>query len=210
VVSDAPARAVALEPPTGWQFVLERPRQRAVVTEVGAALRSWRADGRERLDAFPVGSPGEGCGKVLAPRADADHGLVAWVNWRPLRRGSDRLTLGYVLHPQPGYPYTVSLEVDYALAPEGLAAELRATNLGAEPAPFAAGFRPCVRASEWECTGVSVVAGEVALWADAGFAEVRAEAARGGVALTPVSADALLAPGETLCGRWGLTARGLC
>jgi hypothetical protein len=207
MVSPAPARAVALEPPTGWQFVLERPRQRAVVTEVGAALRSWRADGSERLDTFPLGSPGEGCGKVLAPHADAGHGLVAWVNWRPLRRASDRLTLGYVLHPQPGYPFTVSLEVDYALAPEGLVVGLRATNLGAEPAPFAAGFRPCVRGAPWE-RGVG--AGEVALWTDPGFAEVQVEPAAGGVALTPVTGDVMLAPGETLCGRWGLTARGLC
>jgi aldose 1-epimerase len=210
MVSDAPARAVALEPPTGWQFVLERPRQRTVVTEVGAALRSWCVDGRERLDTFPVGSPGEGCGKVLAPHADTDHGLVAWVNWRPLRRGSDRLTLGYVLHPQPGYPFTVSLEVEYALAPEGLVAGLRATNLGAEPAPFAAGFRPCVRAERWERRGAGVVAGDLALWTDAGLPEVRAEPASGGVVLTPLTADAALAPGETLCGRWGLTARGLC
>jgi hypothetical protein len=78
---------------------------------------------------------------------------------------------------------------------------LRATNLGTEPAPFAAGFRPCVRASRWEHAGAGVVAGEVALWTDAGFPGVRAEAAGGGVALTPVTADALLAPEETLAGR---------
>src|SRR4051794_15518634 len=107
-----------LEPPTGWQFVLERPGQRAVITEVGAALRSWRAAGAERLDGFPVGSPGDGqCGKVRAP--DAHDGLLLWVNWRPVRRGADRVALAYVLHPQPGYPHTVGVEVEYALAPEG-------------------------------------------------------------------------------------------
>jgi hypothetical protein len=58
----------AVEPPTGWQYVLERPGQRAVVTEVGAALRSWRVGGRELLDGFDVGSPGDSFrGKLLAP-----------------------------------------------------------------------------------------------------------------------------------------------
>src|SRR5436309_2604139 len=97
---DAAAGAVALEPPTGWQFVLERPGQRAVVTEVGAALRSWR-DG--------------------------------------------------------------------------------------------------------------VVAVEVALLTDACFPQVQVEPAAPGLTLTPLTAErpVLLAPGDTLAGRWGLTARGL-
>jgi aldose 1-epimerase len=42
-------------------------------------------------------------------RATAPHGLVLWVNWRPLRRTPESVTLGYVLHPQPGYPYTLAL-----------------------------------------------------------------------------------------------------
>src|SRR4051812_19289697 len=193
MVSDAPAGAVALEPPTGWQFVLERPGQRAVVTEVGAALRSWRAGGRERLAAFPVGSPGEGCrGKVVAPWTGGD-GLVSWVNWRPVRRCADRLTLGYVLHPQPGYPHTVAVEVEYALSAEGLCVRLSAANLGAEPAPFAAAFRPCVR-----------VAGEVELWTDPGFPRRDAEPADGGMTLMPATNEVVLAPGEDVGGRWGL------
>src|SRR4051812_33340046 len=197
-----------LEPPTGWQFVLERPGQRAVVTEVGAALRSWRAAGAgrpgglpgrpprggpggqgaalrswraagaERLDGFPVGSPGDGqCGKVLAP--DAHDGLLLWVNWRPVRRGADRVALAYVLHPQPGYPHTVGVEVEYALAPEGIDVALRARNLGDEPAPFEAGFHPCVLAGacgEPERDGdggARLRAGDVALWADPAFARLR-------------------------------------
>jgi len=31
-----------VEPPTGWRYVLEPPGQRAVATEVGAALLSWQ------------------------------------------------------------------------------------------------------------------------------------------------------------------------
>jgi aldose 1-epimerase len=156
------------EPPTGSQFVLERAGQRAVVAEVGATLRSWRVDGRQLLDTFPTHEAGEGYrGKVLAPwpnrirdgryafagtehraaisepeRGSALHGLVAWVNWRVLRRAIDQLALGYVLHPQPGYPFTLGLEVEYRLTADGLVVTLRATNLGATIAPFGAGFHP--------------------------------------------------------------------
>lgn len=160
----------ALEPPTGWQFVLEGDGQRAVVTEVGAGLRSWRIGEHELLDSFGVGSAGEDYrGKVLMPwpnrirdgryafgggehrtpltepeRGAALHGLALWVNWRPIRRTPDRVALAYLLHPQPGYPFTLSLEVEYALAAGGLAITLRAVNRGAEPAPFGTGVHPYV------------------------------------------------------------------
>src|SRR3954447_23295925 len=160
-----------LEPPTGWQFVLERPGQRAVVTEVGAALRSWRVRGQARLDGFDVASAGEGC-RVRAPWPARD-ALLAWVNWRPVRRTCDRLALGYVLHPQPGYEHTVGVEVESALAPDGLEVELRATNLGDEPAPFAAGFHPCVLAG----------AGDVSLWTDGVFRDREAKPCGPGVTL---------------------------
>jgi aldose 1-epimerase len=156
------------EPPTGSQFVLQRPGQRAVVSEVGATLRSWRVDERQQLDTFRVHEFDEGYrGKVLAPwpnrirdaryvfagkeyrtavsepeRGSALHGLVLWVNWRPVRHAVDQVALGHVLHSQPGYPFTLRLEVEYRLTREGLAVTLRATNVGAAMAPFGAGFRP--------------------------------------------------------------------
>ena len=156
------------EPPTGAQFVLQRAGQRAVVTEVGATLRSWRVDERQQLDTFQVHELDHGFrGKVLAPwpnrirdaryvfagaeystavtepeRRSALHGLVLWVNWRPLRRAADQVTLGYVLHPQPGYPFTLGLEVEYRLESDGLTITLRATNVGVGTAPFGAGFHP--------------------------------------------------------------------
>jgi aldose 1-epimerase len=156
------------EPPTGAQYVLERPGQRAVVAEVGATLRSWRVDERQQLDTFALRHFDDAFrGKVLAPwpnrirdarylfagaehrtavsepeRGSALHGLVLWVNWRPVRRAVDQVALGYVLHPQPGYPFTLGLEVEYRLTPDGLAVTLRATNVGAATAPFGAGFHP--------------------------------------------------------------------
>ena len=135
VIVRAGRRAV---PSTGSQFLLEREGQRAVVTEVGATLRSWRVDEREQLDTFEIDELGDGFrGKVLLPwpnrirdaryvfagaehrvaisepeRGNALHGLVLWANWHPLRHSSDDVALGYMLHPQPGYPFTLELEVD--------------------------------------------------------------------------------------------------
>jgi aldose 1-epimerase len=160
--------AGARVPPTGSQFLLESERGRAVVTEVGATLRSWRVDGRELLDTFPIDEIGDDFrGKVLAPwpnrirdaryvfrgtehrtaisepeRGGALHGLVLWDGWHPLRHSSDEVALGDMLHPRPGYPFTLELEVGYRLASEGLEGTLRATNRGAAVAPFGAGFHP--------------------------------------------------------------------
>lgn len=162
------------EPPTGSQFVLQRAAQRAVVTEVGATLRSWRVNERQQLDTFQVHELDDGFrGKVLAPwpnrirdaryafagaeyrlavtepeRGNALHGLVLWVNWRPLRRAVDQVALGYVLHPQPGYPFTLELEVEYRLTADGLTGTLRATNVGAAIAPFGAGIHPYLMLDE--------------------------------------------------------------
>jgi aldose 1-epimerase len=177
------------EPPTGVQYRLGRDGQRAVVTEVGAALRSWRVGGRELLDTFALAEAGDGYrGKVLAPwpnrlregrytfdgvehrtpvtepeTASALHGLVLWVNWRPTRRETDRVRMSYVLHPQPGYPFTLGLEVEYALVADGLAVTLRATNLGTGRAPFGAGFHPYLTLGE------PIDGCELELPADGGF-----------------------------------------
>ena len=156
------------EPPTGSQFVLQRAAQRAVVCEVGATLRSWRVDERQQLDTFRAHELDDAYrGKVLAPwpnrirdaryvfagvehrtavsepeRGSALHGLVLWANWRPLRRAADQVSLGYLLHPRPGYPFALELEVEYRLGPDGLAVTLRARNVGSATAPFGAGCHP--------------------------------------------------------------------
>ena len=167
---DRPRPVGARVPSTGSQLLLESEGQRAVVTEVGATLRSWRVDGREQLDTFEIDELGDGFrGKVLLPwpnrirdaryifegaehrvaisepeRDNALHGLVLWANWRPLRHSSDDVSLGYMLHPQPGYPFTLELEVEYRLTAAGIEVTLRATNRGATTAPFGAGFHPYV------------------------------------------------------------------
>jgi hypothetical protein len=187
-----------LEPPTGWQFVLERPGQRAVVSEVGAGLRSWRTAGAERL-------AGDDHGKVHDPA-----GLLPWVNWRPVRRTPDRVALAYVLHPQPAFPFTVGVEVEYALDCSGVAVMLCVVNLGESPVEFGAAFRPRV-AGGGECSApardgdgrVRVQAGDVSAWTD--FGSLSAEMCGEGVELA-LDAPLELAAGERFVGRWGLAS----
>lgn len=155
-------------PASGEQFSLEYGRQRAVIAEVGATLRSWSLDGEELLDTFGLDVPGDAYrGKVLMPwpnrlrggrysfagrehaaaltepeRGNALHGLVTWVNWRVTERDSSHVALAYRLHPQPGYPFVLDLGVSYALTSAGLEVTLHATNPGAAAAPFGTGLHP--------------------------------------------------------------------
>jgi aldose 1-epimerase len=158
--------------PTGAQFALRSGGQSAVVTEVGAGLRSWCVDGEELLDTFAAGAPADSYrGKVLAPwpnrirdgryvfagvehrtpvtepeRATALHGLVLDERFAAVRRSTDAVALRCDLRPRPGYPFAVRVEVDYALDADGLRFTLRATNTGAEAAPFGGGLHPYLRA----------------------------------------------------------------
>ena len=152
----------------GGEFSLADGRQRLVVAEVGAALRSWAVGGRELLDGPQPGEPDNAFrGKVLAPwpnrlrdgryvfagtehrtgltepaRGNALHGLATGIRWRANRSSTRHLTLSCELRPQPGYPFALRLAVEYELGDDGVEATLRATNVGASAAPFGAGIHP--------------------------------------------------------------------
>jgi len=141
---------------------------RVVVTEVGAALRSFRAAGEPIIWEFSddeVTSGGRG--QVLAPwpnrledgsygfgetggkaaldepeRSNAIHGLVRWLPWSVEERSVERAVLSCVVHPQPAYPFRVRLELDYCLGDGGLEVSCVATNTGRRVAPFGLGFHP--------------------------------------------------------------------
>ena len=160
--------AVSPIPPSGQQFVLTSGDQRAVVTEVGAGLRSYTVAGRDVVDGF---GEDEMCsiarGQLLLPwpnriedgryefagtvyqtpltepgRHNALHGLVRWLNWTAVEQASDRVLLSLVLHPQDGYPFTLRFDVEYRLAAHGLTIRTTATNVGRQAAPYGAGHHP--------------------------------------------------------------------
>jgi len=160
-------------PPSGRQHVIERGPQRAVVTEVGATLRSYTVDGMELLDTFSEEAMCDSCrGQVLAPwpnridhgryrfagrarrlslsepeRDNAIHGLVRWLPFDLAGAAKpDRLQLSCLLYPQDGYEFMVLVDITYALSDEGLGVKLGAHNRGTEPAPFGAGYHPYLAA----------------------------------------------------------------
>jgi len=159
--------------PSGDQYDIGHGRQHVVVTEVGATLRSYTVDGVAVLDGF---GPDELCdagrGQVLAPwpnrlgdgrftfegrsaqaaldepgRHNAIHGLVRWLPWQVVSRAQNVLSLGCVLHPQPGYPWRLALTLEYRLGRDGLAVTAEARNDDRTAAPFGIGFHPYLSVS---------------------------------------------------------------
>jgi aldose 1-epimerase len=157
--------------PTGEQWVIAHGHQEAVVTEVGATLRSYTLAGYDVVDGF---GPGEwshaGRGQVLAPwpnrlgdgryewrgvpvqaaldepaLGNAIHGLVRWLPWRLEASAQNVVALGCTIRPTPGYPWSVELRCEYRLRRDGLVVTTQATGAGDSAAPFGLGFHPYLR-----------------------------------------------------------------
>jgi aldose 1-epimerase len=73
---------------------------------------------------------------------NAIHGLVRWVAWTVVDRGEDRVLLGHRLHPQPGFPFSLELRVEYSLTEAGLRVTSTATNIGPRACPYGSGAHP--------------------------------------------------------------------
>ena len=132
--------------PSGEQHVIHSGGSEAIVTEVGAALRTFTVDGAAVIDGFAEDERSSaGRGQVLAPWPDrldnghyvfggltgraaldepelsnAIHGMVRWVPWRLVSHSPDAVGLGCALHPQPGYPWRLDLQVEYRLTDDGI------------------------------------------------------------------------------------------
>ena len=154
--------------PSGEQITITAGDQQAVIVEVGGGLRSYSTGGRELVDGYRADEmSSSGRGQVLIPwpnrlrdgsyefdgrrhqlplnepeRRNAIHGLVRWANWTVAEREPHRAAMKHVLHPQPGYPFTLGISVEYALSESGLKVRTTATNLGADPCPYGCGAHP--------------------------------------------------------------------
>lgn len=160
------------EPPSGRQVEIHHGRQRAVVVEVGGGLREYEVDGQPVLDGYAINRMADGArGQPLLPwpnrlrdgcysfgeqtlqlpvdeveRNNAIHGLTRWLNWTIRDYAADRTRLELVIHPRPGYPFTLGLSIDYRLSEAGLTVRTTAQNLGGQRLPFGAGQHPYVTA----------------------------------------------------------------
>lgn len=147
---------------------IEAGDQRAAVDTVGGGLRSYAAGGRELLDGYPAGEPAtSGRGQVLIPwpnrledgayefdgrahrlplnepeRGNAIHGLVRDAVWVVTERRAHRVVVEHALEPREGYPFALSLRIEYALSEAGLTVRTTAANVGEEACPFGSGQHP--------------------------------------------------------------------
>jgi aldose 1-epimerase len=154
--------------PTGEQIEIAFGDQRATVDEVGGGLCSYSTSARDLLDGYRAGETAlSGRGQVLIPwpnriedgayefdgrshqlpltepdRRNAIHGLVRTERWTVGEREPHRVIMEHVLQPQPGYSFTLSLAVEYALSESGLSVQTSATNIGPDACPFGGGQHP--------------------------------------------------------------------
>ena len=154
--------------PSGEQIEITFGDQRAVIVGVGGGIRTYSVAGREVLDGYDDdGMATAGRGQVLIPwpnrlqdgryefegrqhqlpltepeHSNAIHGLVRWVVWGVSEREPHRVVMAHVLHPQPGYPFSLALDIEYALSDDGLQVRTTATNLGPAPCPYGCGAHP--------------------------------------------------------------------
>jgi aldose 1-epimerase len=154
--------------PSGEQIKIAAGDQQAVVVEVGGGLRAYSAGGRELVDGYRADEmSSSGRGQALIPwpnrlqdgsyefdgrrhqlplnepeHDNAIHGLVRWVAWTVSAREPHRVVMEHVLYPQPGYPFSLRLSIEYALSDSGLRVRTTATNIGADPCPYGSGAHP--------------------------------------------------------------------
>ena len=157
--------------PNGAQYEIVHRTHRAVVTEVGATLRSYQVSDHDIVTPFGEQDPPAGCqGQHLLPwpnrirdgryhwagtdhqlpitepeRHNAIHGLLNWVPWQMAELYRSHLRMRTVLRPQPGWPGTLTCDVWYALSQAGLSVEVRVTNSGSGDVPFGYAAHPYLR-----------------------------------------------------------------
>ena len=191
--------------PSGEQIELTHDEQRAVVVEVGGGLRTYSAGGRELLDGYPVDvmCP-SGRGQVLLPwpnriqdgsyefegrrhqlpindleEQDAIHGLVRWAAWTVGEREPHRVVMRHVIHPQPGYPFSLAVDIEYLISAEGLRVTTTATNVGAAACPYGCGAHPYLAVGARVDSVILRAPGRAVLMSDERGIPVRSRAVEG-------------------------------
>jgi aldose 1-epimerase len=160
--------------PTGEQYEISSGAYRAIVTEVGATLRSLSVDGRDVVRGFGVDEMSKaGRGQNLVPwpnrirdgrysfggvtqqlalsepaRHNASHGLARYVPWVLVNKEMDAVSNRVRVHPQPGWPGTLEATITHQLNEAGLTVTVEATNVGSTELPFGYGAHPYLTVGE--------------------------------------------------------------
>lgn len=183
-------------PPTGEQFEIAAGDTRAVVTQVGAGLRSLEVGSRPLVETFDVDArPPKGAGTVLVPwpnrtaggrwafdgveqqlaltepaRGNAIHGLLRHTVYEVGERTPESIELQAVVPVQPGWPVPLATTVRYEVHPAGLTVTHTVRNLGDVAVPFGVGTHPYLRAGAAETDDCTLhLSAELALPLDGGL-----------------------------------------
>jgi aldose 1-epimerase len=168
--------------PTGEQYEIAFGTQRAIVTEVGATLRSFSVDGRDVVRGFGVEDQiSAGHGQNLIPwpnrirdgryvfngvtqqlalsepdRHNAIHGLAGYVPWVLIDKQPDAVTNRVRIYPQHGWPSTLEATITHRIGEDGLTVTVEATNIGAADLPFGYGAHPYLTVGESRVDKVAI------------------------------------------------------
>jgi len=154
--------------PTGEQYTISHGRFAAVVTEVGASLRSLTVDGQEWLwtfgeDEAPSASQGrqllpwpnrirdgrysfDGVEYQLpiteVPRHTALHGLNDGFAWQLVSHTDTAVVQRHTFHPEAGWPGTLTATITQSVSDDGLRVLVDVTNKGDAAVPYGYGVHP--------------------------------------------------------------------
>lgn len=158
--------------PTGQQYRIESGPYVAVITEVGAMLRSLTHNGAEVLWSFAEDeAPTVSMGRQLVPwpnrirdgrysfdgvayqlpisepaRNTALHGLGEGTAWRLIDHSDDEVVQTTTIYPQTGWSAVLEVEISHVLDDGGLTVTVTARNVGANRAPYGYGVHPYLAA----------------------------------------------------------------
>jgi aldose 1-epimerase len=168
--------------PTGEQYEIVSGDHRAVVTEVGATLRTYTVAGREVVRGFEADEVVKGGrGMQLLPwpnrirdgrytfngteqqlalteptRHNAIHGLARHVVWTVTEQTPDSVTQQVRIYPEPGWPGILEASITHTVGERGLQVTVRATNIGDTDVPFGYAAHPYLSVGEAQVDDVAV------------------------------------------------------
>ncbi len=154
--------------PSGEQIAIAHGDQRAVITEVGATLRTYVKGGLPVVEGFaadelPTGARGQllypwpnrvaptpwsFAGRTSVPIIDDlptqthNHGIAKWRPFRIEAVNQNRCQLTLLLNATPEYPFTTEVSVAYHLGPMALTVTTTLVNKDSWPVPFGVGYHP--------------------------------------------------------------------
>ena len=160
--------------PTGEQYEIAAGNRRAVVTEVGATLRSYTVDGRDVVAGFAadqVFSGGRGMQLLPWPnrirdgrytfngktqqlvlsepaRHNAIHGLVRHQPWRLISHTADRVEQRIRVYPQPGWPGIIEATIVHTVGDDGVVTNVSVANIGTVAVPYGYAAHPYLTVGE--------------------------------------------------------------